>query len=418
MRKSLSLSVLGITIASLIFIGVGIITNEPKYGFEDIKGSKENLGDVVFVQGNNTDLYKNVQSTVSKDGFEVKKYLNSKGRDVGHSEYEKLIHSNKDLFRNLYPLVSGVYKSDENIGFVEDYSQIYNEDGTYSQQFLIRNKNLKTNEINEWYVTLPQNIKKDENVESGFAVSIKGNKLYILSTVTQGIVYNRNGEATEIGDSYLNLYTFNLENQEIKLKDNYKPIKDSEYKYVFDTNEVFQKDNKMYTLVGRVNLKDKNKLNYYLVYYDINSNKFETIKEPVIKDSASPTLGGNIVISNDIEGDILYILQHDKSEEKNANVELSKINLKNNKVEYVDKQYHISNANDEYDIDTFRVIDNKLYMGITKYEKNTQKYGIDMEVNHYIVVLDENTGETLYKGEYINETGYYPTLRIMKNNEF
>ncbi len=417
MRKSLSLSVLGITVASLIFIGAGIIINEPKYGFEDIKGSKENLGDVVFIQGNNTDLYKNVQSTVSKDGFEVKKYSNSKGRDVGHSEYEKLIHSNKDLFRNSYPLGSGVYKSDENIGYVEYYSQTYNDDGTYSQQFLIRNKNLKTNEINEWYVTLPENIKEDENVESGFAVSIKGNKLYILRTVTQGIAYNRNGEATEIGDSYLNLYTFNLENQEIKLKDNYKPIKDGEYKYVFDTNEVFQKDNKMYTLVGRVNLKDENKLDYYLVYYDINSNKFEAIKEPVIKDSASPTLGGNIVISNDIEGDILYILQHDKSKEKNANVELSKINLKNNKVEYVDKQYHIGNANDEYDAIPFRVIDNKIYMGITSFEENNQNYARDREFKHQILVLDENNGQTLYKGEYINETDSYPNLSIMKNNE-
>ncbi len=398
MRKSLSLSFLGITIASLIFIGVGIIINEPKYAFEDIKGSKENLGDVVFIQENNTDLYKNVQSTVSKDGFEVKKYLSSKARYVRDSEYEKLIHSNKDLFKNLYPSVNGIYKSDENIGFLENYSQIYNEDGTYSQQFLIRNKNLKTNEINQWYVTLPQNLKEGGNAQSSFTVSTKGNKVYILSTVTQGILYNSKGEVTEIGDSYLNLYTFNLENQQIKLKDNYKPIKDSEYKYIFDTNEVFQKDNKMYTLIGRVNLKDKNKLNYYLVYYDINSNKFETIKEPVIKDGESPVLVGNTVISNDIEGDILYILQHDKSKEKNTSVELSKINLKNNKVEYIDKQYHIGNSN--Y-IDTFRVIDNKLYIGIT----------------NYIFVLDENTCETLYKGEYINKSGYYSSLSIMKNNE-
>lgn len=417
MRKSLSLSVLGITVASLIFIGAGIVINEPKYGFEDIKGSKENLGDVVFVQENNTDLYKNVQSIVSKDGFEVKKYSNSKGSEVGNSEYEKLIYSNRDVFRDSYPLGNGVYKSDENIGYVENYSHIYNEDGTYSQQFLIRNKNLKTNEINEWYITLPENIKEDENVESGFAVSVKGNKLYILRTVTQGIAYNRNGEATDIGDSYLNLYTFNLENQEIKLKDSYKPIENSEYKYVFDTNEVFQKNNKMYTLVGRVNLKDENKLDYYLVYYDINSNKFEAIKEPVIKDSASPTLGGNIVISNDIEGDILYILQHDKSKEKNANVELSKINLKNNKVEYVDKQYHIGNANDEYDAIPFRVIDNKIYMGITNYEKNNQSYGEDFSRKEIIVVLDENSGQTLYKGEYTNETNSYPGLRILKNNE-
>lgn len=415
MRKSLSLSVLGITVASLIFIGAGMVINEPKYGFEDIKGSKESLEDVVFIQENNTDLYKNVQSIVSKDGFEVKKYSNSKDKKFGDSDYERIISSNKDVFKNVYPLSEGIYKSDENVGYIEDHSLIFNEDGTYLQQFLIRNKNLKTNEINEWYVTLPEKIKEDVNIESRFAVSIKDNKLYILITIIQDTIYNINGEATDIDDSYLNLYTFNLENQEIKLKDSYKPIKDGEY--VFDTNEVFEKDNKMYTLVGKISLKDENKLDYYLAYYDINRNKFETIKEPVIKDSASSTLGGNIVISNDIEGDILYILQHDKSEEKNANVELSKINLKNNKVEYINKQYHTSNANDEYYVNSFRVIDKKVYIGITKYEEENKKYGSNMDVNDYIVVLDENTGQTLYKGEYINETGYYPPLRIMKNNE-
>lgn len=415
MKKSLSLSVLGITVASLLLIGVGLIKNEPRYDFADIKGSKENLGNVSFVQTNYVDLYKNIKSTVSKDGFKVKKYTNDKS--VKDGEYGKIIVSNKDLFEYSHPLGSGIYKSDENIGYVEECSQNYNGDGTYTQQILIRNKNLKTNEINESYVDFPENIKEGENTESGFAVSIKGNNIYILRGITEGISYKNEGEIDKFEDSYLNLYVFNLDNQELKLKDSYKNVEKDGYKYIFNMNEVFKKDNKIYTLVGKVNLKDKNRLDYYLLYYNLNNNKFETIKEPVLKDTTAPILGGNIIISKKLEGDTLYILEHDKSKEKNANIEISKVNLKDNKVEYIDKKYNIANASDEYDCNEFRVIDNKIYMGMTVFEEKNQVYGPVMNTKELVVVIDENTGQTLYKGEYLNERDNSPQLEIVMNNE-
>ena len=41
MNKKLSISVLIITVASLICIGVGIVINEPSYGLVDVQGSKK-----------------------------------------------------------------------------------------------------------------------------------------------------------------------------------------------------------------------------------------------------------------------------------------------------------------------------------------------------------------------------------------
>ncbi|MDU5021185.1 MAG: hypothetical protein E6269_11590, partial [Clostridiales bacterium] len=106
MNKKLSISVLIITVASLICIGVGIVINEPSYNLVDVQGSKKNIGDVLFLQRQKSDLYKSIQSIVSKDGFEVKKYKNN---EKFRSEYNQIIISNPDLFNDSSPYGSGIY---------------------------------------------------------------------------------------------------------------------------------------------------------------------------------------------------------------------------------------------------------------------------------------------------------------------
>jgi hypothetical protein len=414
MNKKLSISVLIITLASLICIGVGIVINEPSYDLVDVQGSKENLGDVLFLQRQNSDLYKSIQSIVSKDGFEVKKYKNN---EKFRSEYNQLIISNPDLFNGSSPYGNGIYKSNENIGYVESFSETYNENGEFIQEFTIHNKDIKTGEINDWHFTLPEKIESDGNIEHAFGVGIKNDKVYILNSLVDGMDYNRKGEVTSIGDSSLNLYTFNLSTQEVKKNNTYKSFEKEGYKAILNLTTGFNKDNKIYTLVEQVNLKDKRKVDYYLVYYDIDNNKFKTIKEPVIKDSASPLLGGNITIGSDVEGDILYLLQHNKGEEENINIELSKIDLKNDKIDYVDKDYKTGNIDDNYDVTDFRVLNNKIYMCINSWKESNEKYSKNQKMKNSIVVLDEKTGQILYRGEYINDSLAYPINHILKKGE-
>ena len=414
MNKKLSISVLIITLASLIGIGVGVIINEPSYDLVDIQGSKENLGNVVFLQSQKTDLYKSIQSIVSKDGFKVNKYKNN---EKFRGEYNKIIISNPDLFKNSYPEGNTIYKSNENVGYVESFSTTYNENGEFVQEFTIHNKDLKTGEINEWYFTLPEKIKEDKNIEHKFVVGIKNDKVYILNSIVDGIDYNHKGELTSIGDSSLNLYTFNLNNQEVKKNNTYKAFEKEGYKAILNLTEGFNKNNKIYTLVEQANLKDKSKVDYYLVYYDINNNKFNTIKEPVIKDSSTSLLGGNITISADVEGDILYLLQHNKGEEENINIKLSKIDLKNDKIDYVDKDYKTGNVDGNYDVVAFRILNNKIYMCINSWKDSNGKYSKDERMKNDIVVLDEKTGQILYKGEYINDSLDYPINHILTKDE-
>lgn len=414
MNKNLSISVLGITVAALIFIGVCIVSNEPKYDLIDIQGSKNNLEDVMFTQSQNIGLYKNIQSVVSKDGFKVEKYKNDKDFK---NEYIKLISSNKDLFNDYNPSRNGIYKSDENIGYIETFSQTYNEKDELVEEFTIRNKNKKTNEINEWNFTLPEKIKEYSDINQDFTVGIKGNEVYILRSVVAGIKYNHKGDVNDIGNSFLNVYTFNLDTQEVKKKDNYKPYVKEGYEAALGGSVGFNKNNKMYTLIQQVNLKDKEKLDYYLAYYDIDTNKFDTIKEPVIKDSQSSLLGGNITIKADLEGDILYLLQHNKGEEKNINVELSKVDLKNDKILYLDKGYSTGNPDDNYDVLDLRVLNNKIYMCINSRKETNAKYIRNEKMKDSIVVLDEDTGQILYKGEYIDDNASYASSQIIKKGE-
>ncbi|CEK33018.1 hypothetical protein UMC2_02681 [[Clostridium] sordellii] len=414
MNKKLSISVLIITVASLICIGVGIVINEPSYNLVDVQGSKKNIGDVLFLQRQKSDLYKSIQSIVSKDGFEVKKYKNN---EKFRSEYNQLIISNPDLFNDSSPYGSGIYKSNENIGYVESLSQTYNENGEFVQEFTIHNKNIKTGEINEYHFKLPEKIESDGNIEHAFVVGIKNDKVYILNSLVAHMNYNRKGEVTSIGDSSLNLYTFNLSTQKVKKNNTYKTFEKDDYKAIFNLATGFNRDNKIYTLVEQVNLKDKSKVDYYLVYYDIDTNEFKNIKEPVIKDSTSPLLGGNITIGADIEGDILYLLQHNKGEKENINIELSKIDLKNDKIDYVDRDYKTGNVDDNYDVTDFRVLNNKIYMCINSWKESNEKYSKNQKKKNSIVVLDEKTGQIIYIGEYINDSLAYPINDILTKDE-
>ncbi|MDU6248572.1 MAG: hypothetical protein E6612_06585, partial [Paeniclostridium sordellii] len=197
----------------------------------------------------------------------------------------------------------------------------------------------------------------------------------------------------------------------------YKPFEKDGYKAILNLTTGFNKDNKIYTLVGQVNLKDKSKIDYYLVYYDIDTNKFKNIKEPVIKDSTSPLLGGNITIKSDVEGDILYLLQHNKGEKENINIELSKIDLKNDKIDYVDKDYKTGNVDDNYDVMDLRVLNNKIYMCINSWKESNEKYSKNQKTKNSIVVLDEKTGQIIYIGEYINDSLAYSINDILTKDE-
>ncbi|CEN21458.1 hypothetical protein [Paraclostridium sordellii] len=412
MRKKISVSVLVIVIASLMVIGVGGSLNNSKKDLIDIKGEKENLGDVLFLQQSRVDLYKNIQTFVSKDGFKVEEYKNIKNFK---SKLSKTINSNKDLFKNNLPNKNSVYTSNNNIGFLEEHRMDYGKNGEVLNDFIIHNKNLKTNEITNYVFSMPDEFKSESNFHQWFTVDIKEDYVYILYSAADNVEYDRGGNVKNIGNSYLNLYTFNLNTQEVKKKDSYQISNKNEEKIIVDGSIGFKDNDRLYTFIKKVDLNNEEKSNYYLVYYDINSNKFNTINKPVIEDYNESYLSENITY--DVEGDFLYLLQNTVENGEGTVLKLSTINLKTNEVIDIDKKYRVDSIYDNFNIKNFRIIDNKMYMCINSWKDNDRNDGKNDIVKDSILVIDEKNGQVLYQGEYLENIPGYKTELIITKDE-
>ena len=412
MRKKISVSVLVIVMTSLMVIGVGVSLNNPKKDLIDIKGEKENLGDVLFLQQSRVDLYKNIQTFVSKDGFKTEEYKNTKNFT---SKLSKTINSNKDLFKNNLSDKNSVYTSNNNIGFLEEYRMDYGKNGEVLNDLIIHNKNLKTNEITNCVFSIPDEFKSESHFYHWFTTDIKGDEVYILYSAADNVEYDRGGNVKNIGNSYLNLYTFNLNTQEVKKKDSYKVSNKNEEKIIVDGSIGFKDNDRLYTFIKKVDLNNEEKSNYYLVYYDINSNKFNTINKPVIEDYNESYLSENITY--DIEGDFLYLLQNTVENGEGTVLKLSTINLKTNEVIDIDKKYRVDSIYDNSDIEDFRIIDNKMYMCINSWKDNDRNHGKNDIVKDSILVIDEKNGQVLYQGEYLENIPGYKTELIITKDE-
>ncbi|CEP50893.1 Uncharacterised protein [[Clostridium] sordellii] len=412
MRKKISVSVLVIVIASLMVIGVGGSLNNPKKDLIDIKGEKENLGDVLFLQQSRVDLYKNIQTFVSKDGFKTEEYKNIKNFK---SKLSKTINSNKDLFKNNLPDKNSVYTSNNNIGFLEEHRMDYGKNGEVLHYFIIHNKNLKTNEITNYVFSMPDEFKSESNFHQWFTVDIKKDYVYILYSAADNVEYDRGGNVKNIGNSYLNLYTFNLNTQEVKKKDSYQISNKNEEKIIVDGSIGFKDNDRLYTFIKKVDLNNEEKSNYYLVYYDINSNKFNTINKPVIEDYNESYLSENITY--DVEGDFLYLLQNTVENGEGTVLKLSTINLKTNEVIEIDKKYRVDSIYDNFNIKNFRIIDNKMYMCINSWKDNDRNHGKNDIMKDSILVIDEKNGQVLYQGEYLENIPGYKTELIITKDE-
>ncbi|MFR8868686.1 hypothetical protein [Paraclostridium sordellii] len=412
MRKKISVSVLVIVIASLMVIGLGGSLNNSKKDLIDIKGEKENLGDVLFLQQSRVDLYKNIQTFVSKDGFKTEEYKNIKNFK---SKLSKTINSNKDLFKNNLPDKNSVYTSNNNIGFLEEHRMDYGKNGEVLHDLIIHNKNLKTNEITNYVFSIPDEFKSESNFHQWFTVDIKEDYVYILYSAADNVEYDRGGNVKNIGNSYLNLYTFNLNTQEVKKKDSYKVSNKNEEKIIVDGSIGFKDNDRLYTFIKKVDLNNEEKSNYYLVYYDINSNKFNTINRPVIEDYNESYLSENITY--DVEGDFLYLLQNTVENGEGTVLKLSTINLKTNEVIDIDKKYRVDSIYDNFNIKNFRIIDNKMYMCINSWKDNDRNHGKNDIMKDSILVVDEKNGQVLYQGEYLENIPGYKTELIITKDE-
>ncbi|GAA0709472.1 hypothetical protein GCM10008904_20400 [Paraclostridium ghonii] len=411
MNKNLSITVLLVTGISFILFGLGIVLNQPKYELIDIKGDKSNIGDVSFISKMQNDLYSNTQTITSKDGFIVKK--NSKSI-IDLKEDSDLKYKHNDLFKNMYP-ENNIYQSEKNIGYLQEIGVNYADGSNSSISFKIVNKNLYSNQIEEYDLTLPDIFTGENDFSYGFTVGIKDEDIYILSSVSEDMEYSDNGHVKSSGDVSIYVYKFNLNDKKLEKTGEFIQKKKENELMITNNRICFENDGKLYTTIESYPKDNKSNGEAYLIYYDMGKNKFEYMKESIVNNKEIENLETDTT-QYSIEDGKLYLINKDDSDENYTKINQSIIDLKNNKL-VENKTYKIENLNEISQIESFRVIDNKLYLCMQSYKANKDSYSFNNSVKNSIIVVDESNGDILYMGEYIENKPQNATNFILKNNE-
>lgn len=411
MNKKLSITILGLAVFSFILVLLGVIINQPKHELVDIKGDRNEIGDVLFISQTQNGLYGNVQTITSKDKFTVKK--NSKSI-YNLSENTKVKDEHKEMFKNVHQ-DNQRYCSEENIGYIEDMGINYTGTGDANLSFKIVNKNLRSGNVEEYDLNLPKSFDGESNFSYGLTVGIKNEDIYILSSVSEDVEYSAKGNITGSGDVAIDIYKFNLNKKEIdKVGEFVQKKKYSEI--IISNNQIcFEYEDKLYSTIETYPNDKKKNGEVYLIYYDMEKNKFEYIEGPIINNKDIESIDTD-TIQYSIENGKLYLLNKNDKDESYTNIIQYTIDLKNNKIDK-NKEYKVEKLNEMSHIESFRVINKKLYLCMGSYKAIRGEYSGDEDLKNTIVVVDEKNGNTLYMGEYIEEKPEDSTNFILKNNE-
>lgn len=411
MNKNLSIIVLVTTVISFILVGLGIVLSQPKYELVDIKGDKSNIGDVSFISQIQNGLYSNTQAITSKDGFVVKR--NSK-LITNLRENSDLKDKHNDIFKNMYQ-GNSIYQNEKNIGYLEEMGINYTGVGDSSINFKIVNKNLGSNKIEEYDLTLPKNFSEESDLSYGLTVGIKDEDVYILSSVSEDMEYSNKGNITNSGDVSIDVFRFNLNDKKLEKTGEFVQKK-KENELIITNNQIcFENNGKLYTTIESYPKDKKNNGEVYLIYYDMQKNKFEYMEESIMNKKDIENMSTEVTQYN-IEDEKLYLINEDDSDENYTNINQYIIDLKNNKLDE-SQTYKIEKLNAESQIESFRVVGKKLYLCIKSYKPIRNSYSSNNNFKNSIVVVDQSNGYNLYMGEYIENKPENTANFILKNNE-
>ena len=406
MSKKISMSFMFIILFCLVIIILGIIKAQPKIKLIDINGSKVNIGNALFISQKNNGFYCNTQSITSKDEFKFKnnsKLIQKENKSI------KGKYQNDEVFKTSYDEDLRYYGK-KNIGYIQNTGVVGEKN-----RINIFNKNLEDNSIKIYNLDVLLN--NNTAFIQGLTVDIKDNDIYILCSQNKGENIDPNtGRTSSVDGLEINVYKFNLKSGESKKVGEFvqnKEIDDLET-YCFHYNR------KLYSLITTYQNSKKDNIELFLIFYDIKENKIEKVKLSESKGNSSILKSAykaeDYEVSFKVENDKLYILNKNEDNEKYIKLEQYTINLKNNKIDKVNT-YEVEKIKNISNIESFRLIDKKLYLCLRSYDSEQKTDYTDIEYKNIIVVLDEKSKETLYMGEYIEDLPELTDQFILKTDE-
>ncbi len=451
MNRKLSLITLGISLSSMLVLVGAMVVSQPKYTLKNIVGKQSSLGDVIIYSQDQTGIYSSNSIMLSKDEYKFSKNIKQNPETY---KYVNGINENRDMFKGYIYDTDFIYSDENSIGYmdyvIDNYGEFditlsttiheknlktdeieefqinisnnlksenninhkelitkYNNE-VYIALTTIHEKNLKTDEIEEFQINISNNLKSENNINHKELITKYNNEVYIALLGTQQNTPDRKkGEKDELED-FVEISKVDFNNGEAKIvnKVNLKIDDDSKYRIIY--HNPFTIENKIYFFLEK---QDKLENSYYLAYYDIHKNKFDYIDNKITLEYPLDTYQINI------EGTKLNLLTS-ISNKNNVDLNLFTFDLESKEIIINNEEYSINKLNNQTDVYSFRVIDNKIYLLVDSCKTYNSDVRRDMrEFAKNIVVLDKSSKTTLYIGEYRQGDEFTSNSYILKSDE-
>ena len=403
MNKKISLVTLGLSLSSIVILTGAMVISQPKYTLKNIVGKQSSLGDVVVYSQEKRGIYSTNNMILSKDKYQFNKNVK---QNPDLYKYSKEFNKNRDLFQGYVYDTDFIYSDKNSMGYIEYIDQHYGEsDITLSTT--IKDKNLDTGEISKFRIDIPNSLKPENNNSHKAIVTKYDGEVYIILLGEQ----ESNSDIKKTGkyelEYFVEISKVDFNNKEAKYinKINLKVDDKSKYRVVY--NNPFVIDNRVYFYLENQNTLENN---YYLAYYDMENNKFDYIDNKINLELPLELYQQNV------EGEKLNLLSNTDNKNK-MDLSLYTIDLTTGKVITNNEQYSIKKLNKNMDINTFRVIDNKIYILSNAFNEDNMNLRINGEYTDNVIVLDKTSKSTLYIGEYKQGDEFTSDSYILKNDE-
>ena len=403
MNKKISLVTLGLSLSSIVILTGAMVISQPKYTLKNIVGKQSSLGDVTIFSQENRGIYSINNVILSKDKYQFNKNVK---QNPDLYKYSKEFNENRELFKGHVYDTDFIYSDENSIGYIEYIDEHYGEsDITLSTT--IKDKNLDTGEITQFRIDIPNNLKPENNRQHKEVVTKYNGKVYIALFGEQennpDIKKTRKDEL----EYFIEISRVDFNSKEAKSvnKINLKLDDKSKYRIVYDNPFVI--DNRVYFY-----LEDQDKLenNYYLAYYDMENNKFDYIENKINLELPLESYQQNV------EGEKLNLLSN-KDNKSKVDLSLYTIDLSTGKIVTNNEQYSIKKLNKNMGLNTFRIIDNKIYILSDAFNADNKNLRFDEEYTDNVIVLDKTSKSTLYIGEYKQGDEFTANSYILKKDE-
>ena len=404
MNKRLSLVTLGLSLSSIVILTGAMTISQPKYTLKNIFGKQSSLGDVTIFSQEKRGIYSTNNLILSKDEYKFNR--NVKQNPYLYNKYSKDFNENREIFNSYISDAYLLYSDENSIGYIEYVIDNYGEsDITLSTT--IKDKNLNTGEVSEFEIKIPNSLKPEYNYGRKELVTKYKDEVYIVLLEEQESNPDRKKTRKDELEDFVEISKVDFNNKEAKSvnKINLKVDDKSKYRLVY--NNPFVIDNRVYFYLEN---QDTLENNYYLAYYDMENNKFDYIDNKINLELPLESYQQNV------EGEKLNLLSDTENKSK-VDLSLYTIDLTTGKIVINNEQYSIKKLNKNMCLNTFRIIDNKIYILLKTSNADNMNSRLDGEYTDNVIVLDKNSKSTLYIGEYMQGEAYRSESYILKNNE-